>query len=167
MQHISAFTSQTLALIGETIQYENASESLPEPLHLLQCDAREVQEKAEKRKGQIGVEHASICAKIRLSPLCAEDRMQMFHRNPLTQAEIEADRKIREKTYKHAMFCSICGSSMVLRRNKLTREEFYGCSRYPACNGTDQIEYKPEEKTGFLNQDRCTTDRASCMILAL
>ena len=160
MQHISAFTSQTLALIGETIQYENASESLPEPLHLLQCDAREVQEKAEKRKGQIGVEHASICAKISLPPLGSEERMRDFQRKPLKQSEIEADRKIREKTYKHAMFCSICGSSMVLRRNKLTREEFYGCSRYPACNGTDQIEYKPEEKTGFLNPVESLTKRS-------
>ncbi len=76
------------------------------------------------------------------------------------QAEIEADRRIREKTYKHAMFCSICGSSMVLRRNKLTCEEFYGCSRYPACNGTDQIEYKPEEKTGFFNPVESLTKRS-------
>ena len=35
--------------------------------------------------------------------------------------------------------CSRCGKEMVLRQNKQTSEEFYGCSGYPKCRKTLQV----------------------------
>lgn len=35
--------------------------------------------------------------------------------------------------------CPECGEDMVKRRNRSTGEEFYGCSMYPQCNGTESI----------------------------
>lgn len=37
---------------------------------------------------------------------------------------------------KAASSCPKCGSDLVLRKNKKTNLEFYGCSKYPKCRGT-------------------------------
>lgn len=36
--------------------------------------------------------------------------------------------------------CPECGEDMVIRRNGQTGEQFYGCSMFPQCDGTAQIE---------------------------
>jgi len=36
--------------------------------------------------------------------------------------------------------CPECGDEMVVRKNKATGEEFWGCTMYPYCNGTVAIE---------------------------
>jgi len=38
--------------------------------------------------------------------------------------------------YSDVKNCPRCGSRMVLRMNNKTGSKFYGCSRYPRCNGT-------------------------------
>lgn len=35
--------------------------------------------------------------------------------------------------------CPKCGSKLVLRTNRKTGHQFYGCSRYPACRGTREL----------------------------
>lgn len=35
--------------------------------------------------------------------------------------------------------CPKCGGAMSLRRNRSTGEQFWGCSRFPACNGTRRM----------------------------
>lgn len=38
-----------------------------------------------------------------------------------------------------ARSCGQCGASLVVRTNRPTGEQFYGCSRYPACRFTQQL----------------------------
>lgn len=38
------------------------------------------------------------------------------------------------KEYDHT--CPDCGGSMVLRKNRKTDTQFWGCASYPACTGT-------------------------------
>ncbi len=40
-----------------------------------------------------------------------------------------------------AITCPDCGWAMVTRRNRRTGESFLGCSRFPACHGTRQIDH--------------------------
>lgn len=35
--------------------------------------------------------------------------------------------------------CPICESVMVVRKNKKTGDEFYGCCKYPSCRGTRRV----------------------------
>ena len=37
------------------------------------------------------------------------------------------------------MNCPICDSNLVLRTNRKTGHQFYGCSRYPSCRGTRKL----------------------------
>ena len=37
--------------------------------------------------------------------------------------------------------CPVCGNSMVLRRNSKTGEPFFGCSEFPECRGTRDVQY--------------------------
>ena len=74
-------------------------------------------------------------------------------RNNKKISEIDADRKIREQTYKFDQFCPLCGSSMVIRTNRATREQFYGCSQYPKCNGSEANAFQSDNQTGFQNSD--------------
>jgi len=47
------------------------------------------------------------------------------------------------------MKCPICGADMMKRQNHTTDEWFYGCTRYPACNGTRPIsEYEKMIEAG-------------------
>jgi len=39
-----------------------------------------------------------------------------------------------------AVRCEQCGSELLVRRNRSTRQPFYGCSRYPSCRFTRPIE---------------------------
>lgn len=41
--------------------------------------------------------------------------------------------------------CPECGEDMVIRKNRKTGEQFYGCSLYPQCDGTDAIQSKPQK----------------------
>lgn len=38
------------------------------------------------------------------------------------------------------VYCPECDSPMLRRRNSETGEEFLGCSRYPECRGTRQLD---------------------------
>ncbi len=38
------------------------------------------------------------------------------------------------------VYCPKCGGLMVVRRNRQTREPFYGCTEYPDCKGTRSID---------------------------
>lgn len=38
--------------------------------------------------------------------------------------------------------CPDCNSEMVLRKNRQTDEEFWGCSDFPACRGTIKVSEK-------------------------
>ncbi len=49
--------------------------------------------------------------------------------------------------------CPDCDSEMVLRKNRETGEEFWGCSRYPECRGTERKD--PEQET----HEELPTDR--------
>jgi ssDNA-binding Zn-finger/Zn-ribbon topoisomerase 1 len=56
--------------------------------------------------------------------------------------------------------CPECGGAMVVRTNKQTDEQFYGCSFYPHCTGTRQIEEEdttediPSDKYRRADRDR-------------
>ena len=41
--------------------------------------------------------------------------------------------------------CPECGGDMVIRKNRKTGEQFYGCSIYPQCDGTEQIQSAPKK----------------------
>jgi len=34
--------------------------------------------------------------------------------------------------------CAICSAPMALRKAKTTKNEFYGCTRFPECNNTER-----------------------------
>jgi restriction system protein len=36
--------------------------------------------------------------------------------------------------------CPVCDNAMLRRRNRTTKQAFWGCSQYPACKGTQQFE---------------------------
>ncbi len=46
--------------------------------------------------------------------------------------------------------CPECGEAMVKRRNRTTGDEFYGCSMYPQCDGTESI-IGPPDHPGYPN----------------
>lgn len=46
-----------------------------------------------------------------------------------------------EKRAKDQLSCPRCGAKMLERRNKKTGDAFLGCSRFPSCRGTRQIEF--------------------------
>lgn len=48
--------------------------------------------------------------------------------------------------------CPKCGSRMVLRKNSKTNNEFYGCSKYPNCNGTANIGFSSKPVSRPNNQ---------------
>jgi len=53
--------------------------------------------------------------------------------------------------------CPICASSMRVRRNRTTRQEFFGCSRYPQCRGATNlgsIILQSAEKRRMARQDK-------------
>lgn len=54
--------------------------------------------------------------------------------------EVERDRKLRERAYQFDTFCPTCGARMVRRINRTTQEPFLGCTRYPDCVTTSEIE---------------------------
>lgn len=51
--------------------------------------------------------------------------------------------------------CPECGSVMVLRQPKEGQdwEAFWGCSKYPRCKGTRQIDENGLPETDFLDED--------------
>mgnify|MGYP002672340046 FL=1 len=58
-----------------------------------------------------------------------------------------------------AVNCPICGSSMVLRKNRTTGEEFYGCSQYPKCHGVIQI--SANAKPNLTSQSKAKGQKAN------
>lgn len=36
--------------------------------------------------------------------------------------------------------CPDCGAQMILRRNGVTHDQFWGCALYPSCTGTRRLE---------------------------
>jgi DNA topoisomerase-3 len=47
------------------------------------------------------------------------------------------------------MTCPICGAEMEKRTNRETGDPFWGCSRWPECNGTRKIsEYEKMLEAG-------------------
>jgi len=40
--------------------------------------------------------------------------------------------------------CPECGEDMVVRKNRKTGEQFYGCPNYPYCDGTQNMNEKPQ-----------------------
>ena len=48
-----------------------------------------------------------------------------------------------------AITCPDCGWAMIKRRNRRTGEAFLGCSRFPACRGTRQIDHSPPAFQGI------------------
>jgi HJR/Mrr/RecB family endonuclease len=43
--------------------------------------------------------------------------------------------------------CKQCGSDLVIRKNRSTKQTFYGCSRYPSCRFTRPMEVQPSGAT--------------------
>ena len=41
--------------------------------------------------------------------------------------------------------CPECGSEMVIRKNRKTGRQFYGCPLFPQCDGTMPIEDEPKK----------------------
>ena len=41
--------------------------------------------------------------------------------------------------------CPECGEDMVIRKNRKTGQQFYGCLLYPQCDGTARIESEPKK----------------------
>ncbi len=41
--------------------------------------------------------------------------------------------------------CPGCGEDMVIRTNRITGEQFYGCSMYPQCDETESIDGNPNK----------------------
>ena len=41
--------------------------------------------------------------------------------------------------------CPECGEDMVVRTNRTTGEQFYGCSMYPSCDETESIDGNPRK----------------------
>ncbi|CAE7929423.1 unnamed protein product, partial [Symbiodinium necroappetens] len=53
-------------------------------------------------------------------------------------------------------FCRACQIPMVVRTNRLTREEFYGCRRYPVCRVQGEFENPLKKKpvnSGYIKKD--------------
>lgn len=48
---------------------------------------------------------------------------------------------VRQPEYEPSRFCPECGSSMVKRTNKTRGTQFWGCSNYPKCKGTIEIDH--------------------------
>ncbi len=48
-------------------------------------------------------------------------------------------RKQTTTTHSNKKICSRCNNEMVIRKNRTTGEEFYGCSSYPRCKNTMQL----------------------------
>jgi len=48
-------------------------------------------------------------------------------------------RKQPDPVVSNQHICNKCGSKMVLRKNRKTGEEFYGCNSYPRCKNTLQV----------------------------
>ena len=49
------------------------------------------------------------------------------------------ERKKTTTTYSSKKTCSQCNNAMIIRNNRNTGEEFYGCSSYPRCKNTMKI----------------------------
>lgn len=45
--------------------------------------------------------------------------------------------------------CPECGEDMVVRTNRNTGEQFYGCSMYPQCEGTESLVGESRGKTTY------------------
>ena len=41
--------------------------------------------------------------------------------------------------------CPECGDPMVIRKNRSTGQQFYGCVLYPQCDGTEPIDDRPQK----------------------
>lgn len=83
----------------------------------------------------------------RLNPLQISQTLEKLERKRLKQGfrtDREHVKNVNQR--KHASsdssiqkICNRCGSDMILRKNRKTNEEFYGCKNYPRCKHTLQI----------------------------
>lgn len=53
--------------------------------------------------------------------------------------------------------CPECGALMVIRKNKTTGEQFFGCSRYPDCEGTRSA----RGNAPYRDTDKAPSERAA------
>ncbi|CAE7351286.1 MAL3P3.6 [Symbiodinium sp. CCMP2592] len=70
--------------------------------------------------------------------------------------ELQRDRDL-EMTCTEPL-CAQCGIPMMVRTNRLTREDFYGCRRYPACKQTLPLRYDGRP-TGEVQKELETTEK--------
>ena len=61
----------------------------------------------------------------------------------LASGDLQTTREVRRAHIQHVNeaknACPKCGAELVLRTNKKTNGQFYGCSQFPKCRGTRQI----------------------------
>lgn len=55
------------------------------------------------------------------------------------RSEKSASNFTRDTASQSGRVCQRCGAAMVLRSNKRTGEQFWGCSTYPKCRYTEQV----------------------------
>lgn len=49
-------------------------------------------------------------------------------------------------TYPYPYPCPKCGAPMVKRRNTQTNAEFFGCSNFPGCKTSRDLDWTPEKE---------------------
>jgi ssDNA-binding Zn-finger/Zn-ribbon topoisomerase 1 len=64
----------------------------------------------------------------------------------IQEIDISTGATIMIKKIDRELICLKCGSKMIIKTNRYTKERFWACSRYPDCKHTDMfIDYRKME----------------------